>query len=311
MAGGRQEVLLGRAPKLAALYGAALGNQAQAVVVKKRQRRELSQVEYVLPELSVEREHLTAHQRLLGMRTSDLLNPGFVHVLAFPVAVALMARADFPLPLLGMVHLENRVEQHSALQLDDRLQVRAWAENLRGHRAGTAVDLICEVASVRDHSVAWRGVSTYLAKGVFLFGKDTLPDDAPRPTFAAPTPTGTWQLPQNLGRQYAKVSGDYNPIHLANLGAKAFGFKRTIIHGMYTATRALVETNPDLGGPLVWSAQFASPVLLPSRPAVALQREVAAGGAAAGGSADSFAAEMVVWDAKRERLHLQVTVTAP
>ena len=302
MTAGRTEVLLGRVPKLATLYGAALGNQAKAAVVKARQRRELPPVEYLLPDLKVEQSHLTAHQRLLGFRTSDVLNPGFVHVLAFPVAVQLMARADFPLPLLGMVHLANRVEQHRALLASDRLTVRAWAENLRPHRAGTAVDLVCEVTTGEDRSPAWRGVSTYLAKGAFLFGKDTLPDDAPRPTFTAPQPTGSWQLPKNLGREYAKVSGDYNPIHLAALGAKAFGFKRTIIHGMYTATRALAETNPDLTAPLVWTAEFASPVLLPSRPTVGLRREA---------GADAFAAELVVWDAKRDRLHLKVGVESP
>lgn len=302
MAAGRTEVLLGRVPKLAALYAAALGNQAKAAVVKPRQRRELPQVEYLLPEMNVNQAHLTAHQRLLGFRASDVLNPGFVHVLAFPVAVQLMAREDFPLPLLGMVHLENRVEHFRALLVSERLQVRAWAENLRPHRAGTAVDLLCEVTAAGDSSPAWRGVSTYLAKGAFLFGKDALPDDAPRLPFTAPQPTGSWRLPKNLGRDYAKVSGDYNPIHLAALGAKAFGFKRTIIHGMYTATRALAQTNPDLTAPLVWTAQFASPVLLPSNPTIGLRREA---------GTDTFSAELVVWDSKRDRLHLTVGAQSP
>ncbi len=42
-----------------------------------------------------------------------------------------------------------------------------------------------------------------------------------------------WQLPSQLGRDYAKASDDFNPIHLHMLSAKAFGFPRAIAHGMW------------------------------------------------------------------------------
>ncbi|AGH45935.1 MaoC/PaaZ C-terminal domain-containing protein [Paraglaciecola psychrophila] len=44
----------------------------------------------------------------------------------------------------------------------------------------------------------------------------------------------TWDLSSTLGRQYAKVSGDFNPIHLNKWLAKLFGFQQHIIHGMLT-----------------------------------------------------------------------------
>ena len=43
-----------------------------------------------------------------------------------------------------------------------------------------------------------------------------------------------WKLPGDLGRKYAAVSGDHNPIHLYPLTAKALGFPRQIAHGMWT-----------------------------------------------------------------------------
>ena len=59
-----------------------------------------------------------------------------------------------------------------------------------------------------------------------------------------------WKLPGNLGREYAAVSGDHNPIHLYPLSAKAFGFKRQIAHGMWTKARsvaAFANRLPDAG----------------------------------------------------------------
>ena len=70
---------------------------------------------------------------------------GFIHALAFPLAMSVMNRDDFPLPLLGMIHLENRVVQSAPVLFTEALDIRAWAENLRGHRAGTQLDVVAEV----------------------------------------------------------------------------------------------------------------------------------------------------------------------
>ncbi|WP_425955877.1 MaoC/PaaZ C-terminal domain-containing protein [Xylanimonas sp. McL0601] len=226
------------------------------------------------------RAHLLDYQRLLHEPGSDTLPAGYLHVLAFPLATAVMVRGDFPLPLLGMVHLANDVSLLRPVVLGDVLEVRAWAEGLRPHRRGVAVDLVAEVrvqdAGGGEPVLAWRGVSTYLAKGF------QLPDDAaaaassappgleagedrrPAGTWVPPLPTGRWALPGGTGRAYAALSGDRNPIHLSALSAKAFGYPRAIAHGMYTAARALAEVGPARGATYRWTVEFARPVLLPS-----------------------------------------------
>ena len=65
------------------------------------------------------------------------------------------------------------------------------------------------------------------------------PDVSPQPAFEAITPTAQWRLPADLGRQYRRVSGDPNPIHTHRLAARAFGFDRPIIQGMWTHARLL------------------------------------------------------------------------
>ena len=74
-----------------------------------------------------------------------------------------------------------------------------------------------------------------------------------------------WQLGSDTGRRYARVSGDYNPIHLFPLSAKLFGFRRHIAHGMYLKALALSTLLQDSES-LPSSAQitFRKPVLLPA-----------------------------------------------
>ncbi|MDF2808262.1 MAG: hypothetical protein K0S43_3208, partial [Cellulosimicrobium sp.] len=207
-------------------------------------------------------------------------------VLGFPLATAVMVRTDFPLPLLGMVHLANSVSVLRPVRLGDTLEVRAWAERLRPHRRGVQVDLVTEVSVERTGderaagsglsatTLAYRGVSTYLAKGVTLPGGPADEDvtaASGTEAFVAPLPTARWALGAGTGRAYAAVSGDRNPIHTSALGAKAFGFPRAIAHGMYTAARALAEAGPRRGDAYDWTVTFAKPVLLPSRVDVALR----------------------------------------
>ncbi|MBN0039237.1 hypothetical protein JN535_03490 [Cellulosimicrobium cellulans] len=229
--------------------------------------------------------HLARYAGLVGEAPSEVLPAGYLHVLGFPLATAVMVRTDFPLPLLGMVHLANSVSVLRPVRLGDTLEVRAWAERLRPHRRGVQVDLVTEVSVERTDeerasgsglsatTLAYRGVSTYLAKGVTLPGASET-DEAPTSStdwFVPPLPTGRWTLGATTGRAYAAVSGDRNPIHTSALGAKAFGFPRAIAHGMYTAARALAEAGPRRGDTYDWTVTFAKPVLLPSTVDVALR----------------------------------------
>ena len=287
----RREVRLDAVPSLTKLYGTGLARTMQAMLVRANiTGAVLPDVAYRVDGVRADAERLTAYQHLLGETGSDALPAGFVHVLGFPVAMALMTRTDFPLPLLGLVHLANRVEQRHELTLGGDLTVRAWAERLRAHRSGTQVDLVVEVGLGEGVGVSWRGVSTYLAKGRHLPGLalvETADGAGPAggdvterrvpgqadceftgsdgTAFAA---TAQWRLGADVGRRYAAISGDRNPIHLSALTAKAFGFKRAIAHGMYTASRALAAVGPARGDAFGWDVSFDRPALLPGTVAV-------------------------------------------
>ncbi|GIG23916.1 MaoC/PaaZ C-terminal domain-containing protein [Cellulomonas denverensis] len=284
---GLREVVLPAVPALGGLY-----LRAGAARLRARggpSRSTLPAVRLRVDGVRADPARLTAYQHLLGETADDRLPAGFVHVLAFPVATALMSRPDFPLTLLGMVHLANRVTQHRPLLLGQELGVHAWAEDLRPHHRGAQVDLVTSVHGP-DGAEAWRGVSTYLAPGVRLPGTER-PERTDREEFRPPLPTARWRYDADRGRRYAAVSGDANPIHLSALSAKAFGFPRAIAHGMDTAARALAGVGAQRGDRFTWTAEFAAPVMLPATPSVRVARDGAGFG-------------YTVWDGRRHKLHL-------
>lgn len=272
-------------------------------------RLELPQVQIVVPEVSVEPGAHEEFCRVVGAplrsRPDGTVEAfgGYLHALAFPVTMALLTRADFPLPVVGMVHLANSVRQVRPVAVGEHLSVTVESRDLRDHRAGAAFDVVVELRGEADGQPAWTGTSTYLARGVRLptvsSGPDasSAPDGAARPDFEAPEPTGRWSLPGDTGRRYARVSGDVNPLHLSAASARALGMKAAIAHGMFTACRALAAL--EAPAPLEWDVEFGVPLVLPARPAVAVRRT---------GRGDGFVSGSVtVWDPKRDRPHAVVT----
>ncbi|XAS62557.1 MaoC/PaaZ C-terminal domain-containing protein [Micrococcaceae bacterium Sec5.8] len=296
-------VILGEMPSLSKLYVNAAATAARRRVLGAHAAAGLPETPHEVRGVLASVENLTAFQHLIGDTASDVLPAGFVHALAFPLAMSVMNRDDFPLPLLGMIHLDNHVVQSAPLYFTDPLDIRAWAENLRGHRSGTRLDLVTEVRRSGEDAVSWRGVSSYLAKGVFLPGTDK-PSGVPAPAgFTPPNPTAVWQLGVDTGRAYASVSGDFNPIHLSVLSAKALGLRRSIAHGMYLASRALADVGAAKGDAFSWDVAFEAPVFLPARVALDISTVQGEDGAWS-------RSEFVAWSPHSGRRHFSGSVSS-
>ncbi|WP_285243048.1 MaoC/PaaZ C-terminal domain-containing protein [Pseudarthrobacter sp. fls2-241-R2A-127] len=299
----QQPVILGEMPSLSKLYVNAAAQAARRRLLGTHDSADLPAESHEVRGVTVDVGNLTAYQHLIGETASDVLPAGFIHALAFPLAMSVMNRDDFPLPLLGMIHLRNSVEQRAPLVFTDALDVIARVENLRGHRAGTQVDVVAEVRRAGSAEIHWRGVSTYLAKGLFLPGIDKPSAAAQKPEFIPLAPTALWHLGVDTGRAYAAVSGDFNPIHLSVLSAKALGMRRSIAHGMYLASRALADVGPARGDSFSWNVDFDAPVFLPCRVALEISTDQAASGA-------WRHSRFVAWNPRSGRRHFSGTVSA-
>ncbi|GAB3948917.1 MaoC/PaaZ C-terminal domain-containing protein [Micromonospora vulcania] len=219
----------------------------------------LPAVELTAGGMTVDRTHLADYDRVCGFRFTDRLPVTYPHVLGFPLTLRLMTAPDFPIPLTGLVHVGNRITVHRPITADETLDFTTYAENLRPHDRGRQVDVVL-VGSV-DGKVVWVGVSTYLGRERKPGGGEGR-DRSGRPE--APAATARWRVEPRVGREYARVSGDHNPIHTSLLGARLFGFRRPIAHGMWSKARCLAAVENRLPDACTVEVAFKLPVPLPS-----------------------------------------------
>lgn len=217
-----------------------------------------------LPDLTLRREarvdpeRVRAYADLCGFPTKDVVPLPYLHLIAFPLHTALMSDPSFPFPAVGTVHVENEIVRHRPVVPGEAVTATVHAENLRPHPKGRVYDVVAEVRA--GDEVVWESTSSYLRIG--RSGEDGKP--SPGRSFGeAPTGAATWRLPGDLGRRYAAVSGDSNPIHLYPLTAKALGFRRHIAHGMWTLARATAMLENRLPEAVRVEASFKKPIFLP------------------------------------------------
>ncbi len=216
--------VLDGAPKLGALY-------AKAALTGRGRGGPRPETHLARHGVAVDRDTLAAYARVCGLPLDDVLPATYPHMLTFPLQMALMSDRAFPLAMVGLVHVRNRIE---VLRADEPLDLEVWAERFAGHRSGATAPAGAPEADV-DVAVG-----------------------------ALERPAATWQVPGNAGRRYAKVSGDVNPIHLTGLTAKALGFKRAIAHGMWVQARVLGALAGRLPEALDVDVAFRKPLFLPS-----------------------------------------------
>lgn len=229
---------------------------------------EIPELALSLMGLRAEPARVADYSRVCAFPLTGELPPTYPHVLAFPLHLALMADPSFPFPAVGLVHVANTIAQLRPMELGERMDVRVHATPLREHPRGRAFSLVTE-AQVGGELV-WREESTMLrreARGRPREGEGEGAGGQPASCAAEPA-SAEWRLAGDLGRRYAAVSGDRNPIHLHPLSARALGFPRAIAHGMWTQARclaALGESHSEaLSGAFRVDVRFRKPILLPA-----------------------------------------------
>jgi hypothetical protein len=262
-----------------------------------------------IPELDLKLEgvvadpgDVAAYAKVCGFALRDSLPVTYPHVLAFPLHMAVMADGGFPFGAVGLVHVENRIEQQRRIGIDEELTIRVRPTKLAPHSKGQTFSLLTEVSAGGEK--VWESVSTMLRRGkgdpnavVPGMRGEVRSSHDHGPTVTADTPASAeWKLGGDLGRRYAGVSGDRNPIHMHSLTAKPLGFPGAIAHGMWTKARCLAALDSRLPDAFAVDVRFRKPIVLPARVEFASATE---------GEEIAFA----VRDAKRQTPHLDGRVT--
>jgi acyl dehydratase len=246
--------------------------------VKAATRRKITGT--VLPDtglhcwVDIDPKRLTAYRLVCGFADNGLLPPTYPHIMAFALQMQLLTAKEFPFPLLGLIHLSNRIRILRPMGGVHRVRVGVKVQNLQPHAKGATFELVTTL----DDQVGplWEAESQMLCRGVKLEGE---PVEQAFASSLALSEVAHWKAPADIGRRYAKVSGDYNPIHLSAISAKLFGFPCAIAHGLWNKARTLAALDDHLPTANVDIAvQFRKPVRLPG--------EVTLMSSAAGSSGD-------------------------
>lgn len=215
---------------------------------------------------------LQNYRKVCGYASRHSVPVTWPHILAFPLQLRLLTDAKFPLPLLGLVHLRNEIRQRRPIGIGECLDLTCRLGPLEKSRRGYEFDLITTAFS--GGQAVWCERATTLHR---VIEKASTSNSAPtivkpdktRPKLQHYANTLEVKAPEDIGRRYARVSGDYNLIHLHALTARAFGFKRAIAHGMWSLSHLLAKLEQSRDWPenqtLQIVTQFKTPLFLPNQ----------------------------------------------
>jgi hypothetical protein len=267
--------------------------------------REVPDIDLTLTGVRADPDKVASYTRVCGFSVREELPPTYPHVLAFPLHMAAMADGRFPFGAMGLVHIENRIVQHRPIGLAEEVEIRVRATKLQPHPRGRTFALLSEVLVEGEMVWEGVSRMLRRGGGSEPISSTATPQGSPGTSAAGDgglEPSGSlgdtpstsdddsasihgdddssvhgdddsasvhggakWRLGGDLGRRYAAVSGDRNPIHMHSLLARPLGFQRAIAHGMWTKARCLAVLENRLPGAFSVDVRFRKPILLPAR----------------------------------------------
>lgn len=186
---------------------------------------------------------------------------------AFPLAARTLE--GLPYPLLKVMNGGCSLRINHTIPLGEPLDVRAHLAKIDddGRRAVLQQHV---VTGTREHPEAL--VSDFYAIVPLGGGKKEKGDKkAERPTVPPHAKEiAFWRLRSDAGADFAKLTGDVNPIHWLRPYAKASGFRSVILHGFSTMARAYEGLNRgvfagDVKAIHGLDVRFTRPLVLPAR----------------------------------------------
>lgn len=266
MTTGERQILLESLPGI----GVTL---ARAVTTRKKKQRQPQSLplSIVVSSVRVDARKLAKYREVCGFSEVPGLPLTYPHVMAFGLHLQLMAQPEFPFSPVGAVHVRNRIRQRREIGVDEAMEITVRLGDTVRVAKGHEVSYVTEVRI--DGEVVWDDLSVML-----VLGGGTGAKQGKSTRQAIPYPDSVrWQLAANKSREYALVSGDLNPIHLYPLTAKAMGYKRHIMHGMWSKGRTIAHLLPEQNPwPVSVEVAFKLPIFLPAT--VTLMSESEAGG---------------------------------
>jgi len=227
--------------------------------------------DFVIPKLpsgarektvKINSKHCDQYHRLTKWQNgiAAIVHPNYVQTLSLSMQLDMMVSNPFPFKPMGLVHVANKIDVHFLPEQNASLKLKTAFGKVFYHRRGWLFEV--QTSAEVDQVQAIMGTSYYLARrrhsseankhfqseakkagqGLPSWIDDIVQDaleGEDEVTSCMSAVSESLVFSDDIGRKYAKVSGDYNPIHLYPYTAKLLGFKKAIAHGMYSKALAV------------------------------------------------------------------------
>jgi acyl dehydratase len=213
---------------------------------------------------------VTDGRRIGAFSKADAVAPPvFPALWELPIALELFAALGETLPRGGILHTSSERLVVRPIEVGSRVRCRVEIEREVRGGGGLRRTVLC-----RNYTESGQLCSE--SRLGLLIREQGAGRDGPSEggeASAVPRlwePVAEWRAAANLGRRYAWVSGDFNPIHLWRWTARLLGYRNPILHGFCLeamVAHALIEHRLR-GEPSALRRlrlEFRRPILLPTR----------------------------------------------
>lgn len=244
-------------PSLAGEYWRALSHSKPGLAYGEEIPRHTLEV----AALRIDPAALARYRAFIG--SGEAFPLAYAYVLAQPAHFHLINQPEFPVRCVGLVHADNQTLRHAEIDPAQPIALSVSIGSDRVRRRGREFTLHTEFRQGGRLVVEMDSGCFTRVRGAPR-GEGTLPAEAPPPAIEPGELVAELRFAAHFGRRYARVSGDYNPIHLAGWLARPFGFRRAIAHGVGSMARIDAELGRLAGAPTrELGIRFRRPLELP------------------------------------------------
>lgn len=214
-------------------------------------------------QLNVFPKRFEKYLRLFELPSSDFLPISYPFVLTMPMQIQLFAHPSILINPLGFLHVSNNMTLYKPISKCEKMEAYCYIDSTRLAKKG--LEITVKISINVNSEPLWECESTYLkfskkyrdeegnGKKQFSFESYDEYDEEHH-----------WQVSRKDAFSYARVSGDYNLIHLSSIFARITGLPKPIIHGMWSIGKCLHYLNLDINGPIFFYHVFKGPIPLNS-----------------------------------------------
>ena len=172
---------------------------------------------------------------------TETVLPSYVFVLGYRFLGQLLLQANIPSKLAGLIHLSTQfkfVNPHDFNQdFDVKVTLTGFRQSSKGILYSFKTSLYQKgVKTIENANRVLDKSPTYKSSKVA-----SVADSQEVTEQVSYQVIADHSVSLDTAWRYAKLSGDFNPIHLHNLSAKLFGLPNALIHGMYNLHWSLAQ----------------------------------------------------------------------